>query len=74
MAEGFSGFTMHWLWVRMGRRKVWESSWVVKTVERSSERKWAVFIPTGGAVERFLRKTKRSRVKKTGLLETAPGR
>lgn len=47
---------------------------VVKTVERYSERKWAALIPTGGAVEKFLRKTKRSRVNKTGLLETAPGR
>lgn len=32
LAEGVNGFT-HWLWVRMGRRKVWESLWVVKTVD-----------------------------------------
>lgn len=45
-----------------------------KTAERYSERKWARFIPTRGAMEEFLRKATRSRVKKTGFLETAPWR
>lgn len=76
MAEGVNGFIAHLLGVRMGRRQVWKSPWVVKgKLWKDAQRESGLhFFPIGGAIEEFLRKAKRSRVEKIGCPEAASGR